>query len=373
MIDTLELLEELKETFEPLQAERLARLLARIYKDIANTVTKEEFKELTEVVKKLGERIDRLAEAQEKTEQRLNELAEAQRKTEESLESFKKATEENFNRVWKTINELAEAQRRTEERVNELAEAQRRTEQRVNELAEAQRRTEQRVNELAEEKITEERLNELAEAQKRTEERLNELAEAQKKTEQRLNELAEAQKKTEESLESFKKATEENFNRVWKAINELAEAQKKTEESLNKLIKRVDLIEKRLEVVEERLEGVSNSVGYSLENSAYKALPSLLKKEGIEVSGRLIRRYWQENQINIWGKGRQKGKEILILGEAKVRPSKKEIERFLRIAEEIKRKEKKEAYLLFVAHDFPPAIEELLQKKGIKYYWSYEF
>jgi len=321
MIDTLELLEELKETFEPLQAERLARLLARIYKDIANTVTKEEFKELTEVVKRLGERIDRLAEAQEKTEQRLNELVEAQRKTEESLESFKKATEENFNRVWKAINELAEAQRRTEERVNELAEAQRRTEQRVNELAEAQKRTE-------------ERLNELAEAQKRTEERVNELAEAQKKTEQR--------------------------------VNELAEAQKKTEESLNKLIKRVDLIE-------ERLEGVSNSVGYSLENSAYKALPSLLKKEGIEVSGRLIRRYWQENQINIWGKGRQKGKEILILGEAKVRPSKKEIERFLRIAEEIKRKEKKEAYLLFVAHDFPPAIEELLKKKGIRYYWSYEF
>jgi chromosome segregation ATPase len=346
MIDTLELLEELKETFEPLQAERLARLLARIYKDIANTVTKEEFKELTEVVKRLGERIDRLAEAQEKTEQRVNELAEAQRKTEESLESFKKATEENFNRVWKAINELAEAQRRTEERVNELAEAQKRTEERVNELAEAQKKTEQR---------------------------LNELAEAQKKTEQRVNELAEAQKKTEESLESFKKATEENFNRVWKAINELAEAQKKTEESLNKLIKRVDLIEKRLEVVEERLEGVSNSVGYSLENSAYKALPSLLKKEGIEVSGRLVRRYWQENQINIWGKGRQKGKEILILGEAKVRPSKKEIERFLRIAEEIKRKEKKEAYLLFVAHDFPPAIEELLQKKGIKYYWSYEF
>jgi len=216
----------LKDTFEPLQAERLARLLARIYKDIANTVTKEEFKELTEVVKRLGERIDRLAEAQEKTEQRVNELAEAQRKTEESL---------------------------------------------------------------------------------------------------------------------------------------------------NKLIKRVDLIEKRLEVVEERLEGVSNSVGYSLENSAYKALPSLLKKEGIEVSGRLIRRYWQENQINIWGKGRQKGKEIIILGEAKVRPSKKEIERFLRIAEEIKRKEKKEAYLLFVAHDFPPAIEELLKKKGIRYYWSYEF
>lgn len=251
MIDTLEILEELKETFEPHQAERLARLLARLYKDIANTVTKEEFRELTDVVKRLAERVDRLAEAQEKTEQRVNELAEAQRRTEESLESFKKTTEENFNRVWKAIDELAEAQRRTEE-------------------------------------------------------------------------------------------------------------------SLNKLIKRVDIIE-------DRLEGISNSVGYSLENSAYKALPLLLKREGIEVSGRLIRRYWQDNQINIWGRGRQKGKEILILGEAKVRPSRKEIDRFIKITEEIKRKEKKEAYLIFVAHDYPPAIEEYLRHKGIRYYWSYEF
>ncbi len=84
----------MKETFEPAQTERLARLLARIYKDIANTVTKEEFRELTEVVKRLTERIDRLAEAQEKTEQRVNELAEAQRKIEERL------------------NELAEAQKK---------------------------------------------------------------------------------------------------------------------------------------------------------------------------------------------------------------------------------------------------------------------
>ena len=222
----------------------------------------------------------------------------------------------------------------------------------VQELAEAQKRTEQRVEELAE-------------AQKRTEQRVEELAEAQKRTEQRVEELAEAQRRTEESLESFKKTTEENFNRVWKAIDELAEAQKRTEESLNRLIKRVDIIE-------ERLEGISNSVGYSLENTAYRALPGLLRKEGILVSGRLIRRYWEENQINIWGRGKKRGKDILLLGESKVRPSKKEIDRFIKIAEEIKKKEKTETYLLFVAHDYPPAIEEYLKEKKIKYYWSYE-
>jgi len=201
---------------------------------------------------------------------------------------------------------------------------------------------------------------------------VRDLAEAQRGSEQRLTrleaiveELAEAQRRTEQSLESFKKTTEENFNKVWKAIDELTEAQTRTEETLNRLIKRVDIIE-------ERLEGVSNSVGYSLENMAYRALPHLLKKEGILVSGRLIRRYWEENQINIWGKGKKGGKDLLLLGESKVRPSKKEVDRFIKIAEEIKRKEKTETYLLFIAHDYPPAIEGYLRQKRIKYYWSYE-
>jgi len=236
----------------------------------------------------------------------------------------------------------------------------------VRELAEAQRGSEQRLTRL--EAIVEE----LAEAQRRTEQRVEELAEAQRGSEQRLTrleaiveELAEAQRRTEQSLESFKKATEENFNKVWKAIDELTEAQTRTEETLNRLIKRVDIIE-------ERLEGVSNSVGYSLENMAYRALPHLLKKEGILVSGRLIRRYWEENQINIWGKGKKGGKDLLLLGESKVRPSKKEVDRFIKIAEEIKRKEKTETYLLFIAHDYPPAIEGYLRQKRIKYYWSYE-
>jgi len=183
-------------------------------------------------------------------------------------------------------------------------------------------------------------VHELAEAQKKTEERLTKLEIAVEK-------LAEAQRKTEEK------------------VNELAEAQKKTEESLNKLIKRVDIIE-------ERLEGISNSVGYSLENNAYRGLPTLLKKEGIEVEGRLMRRYYEENQLNIWGKGKKDNKTILILGEVKVRPSKKEIDKFIRLVDMIANKEKKEAFLVFVAHDYHPNTERYLTEKGIKYYWSYE-
>jgi DNA repair ATPase RecN len=308
MIDTLELLEELKETFEPLQAERLARLLARIYKDIANTVTKEEFKELTEVVKRLGERIDRLAEAQEKTEQRVNELAEAQRKTEES------------------VNELAEAQKRTEERLTRLEKV-------VEELAEAQKRTEERLTRL--EKVVEE----LAEAQKRTEERLNELTEAQKRTEERLNELAEAQKRTEEEL------------------RELIGEHRKTREQLGNL---------------------SHTVGYVLEDRAYRGLPELLKRDfGIELIEPLKRDYIeigrdQYEEVNIIGKARKDGKEMWIIGECKSQLKKVDIDEFLKSIKRIEDFLKGEKLLIAVTYQTSPKVRRYVEEKGIKLYFSYE-
>jgi len=162
MINTLRLYEELTDTFGEGPARTLTRVIGSIYDDLQNTVTKEDFRELKQVVAEL-------AQAQKRTEERVEELAQAQKRTEQRVE------------------ELAQAQKRTEERVEELAQAQKRTEQRVEELAQAQKRTEERVEELAQ-------------AQKRTEQRLEELAQAQQRTEQRLEELAQAQKRTEDAV-----------------------------------------------------------------------------------------------------------------------------------------------------------------------------
>lgn len=182
---------------------------------------------------------------------------------------------------------------------------------------------------------------------------VRELAQAQNRTELKVEELVDAQKRTELKVE------------------ELADAQKRTENSLNRLIGRVDIIE-------DRVEGISNSVGYSLEDMACKALPVLLKKEGIEVTGELIRRYYELkkgkfNQINIYGKAKKEGREILILGESKVRPSRSEIDRFLKIAEHIKEAEgNPNVFLLFVAYDYHPNTETYLKEKGIRYFWTYQ-
>ncbi|MCG3156839.1 MAG: hypothetical protein DKINENOH_03464 [bacterium] len=220
-------------------------------------VTREDFSELKAIVKDL-------AVAQERTEQRLGQLTEAQRKTDNRVE------------------QLAEAQQRTEQRLEQLAEAQQRTEQRLGQLAEAQQRTEQR-------------LEQLAEAQQRTEQRLEQLAEAQQRTEQRLEQLAEAQQRTEQRLE------------------QLAEAQRQTEIEVKRLA--VGLNETRNE-----LGGLARSFGYAFENEAFRMLPPvLLRDHGITIKNKIIRAEVGGKEINLLSRGEKDGREVMIVGEAKLR------------------------------------------------------
>jgi chromosome segregation ATPase len=215
----------------------------------------------------------------------LDKLVEAQRRTEEAIESFKRVTEENFNRVWKAVNELAEAQRRTEERLNQLV-------IRVDELTERLNRLTDRVDQLAEaQRKTEERLNQLTIRVDELTERLNRLTE-------RVDQLAEAQRRTEEKLA------------------QLAEAQLKTEQSLNKV--RMDLA------------GLSRSVSYAFENEAFRNLPRFLKERyGIEVIERLIRKEVGGKEINLLGRAKKNGEDVIIVGEVKMRlESKKYKEEF---------------------------------------------
>ncbi|MEI8182041.1 MAG: hypothetical protein WCG29_04980, partial [Desulfomonile sp.] len=123
MINTLRIYNELKETMDPVAAEKIADAVGLIYEELRYSVTKTEFNELKDVVSDL-------AEAQKRTEIRLEELAEAQKRTEIRVE------------------QLAQAQARTEIRLEELAEAQLRTEQRLEQLAIGLSRLEKKVEDL---------------------------------------------------------------------------------------------------------------------------------------------------------------------------------------------------------------------------------
>src|SRR3972149_5133301 len=205
-------------------------------------------------------------------------------------------------------------------------------------------------------------VRELAEAQKRTEQRVGELAEAQKRTEERLTrletivgELAEAQKRTEQRVE------------------ELAEAQKRTEAALEKLIH--EHSETRRQV-----GGLAMTVGYTLENEAYKALPRLLKKDSrLTVKEKLKRQYvldkkGQHIEVNIIGEAARNGKKVMIIGEGKSQLSKNDVDDFIR--KKLKRLEGvfREIFPILVVHmTSGPEVEEYAREKGIVLYYSYDF
>jgi len=349
------------ENVDPQLRRVLLELLEELERQREESITKKEFNELKEVVHELGATV--------------KELVETQKQARKDHEIFKKENQENFGRVWQSINELTEVQKRIEK---ESRENFNRVWQSISELTEAQKRTEKELENFKKETHENfnrvwQSINELTEAQKRTEKELEnfkkETHENFNRVWQSINELTEAQKRTEKELESFKKETHENFNRVWQSISELTEAQKRTEKELGRLTR-------EMVMVKERLEGISDTVGYTIENRAYKTLPQILADHGIKVEGRLIRRYLKikgtEHQVNIFGYAQKNGEKILILGEAKVRPSKKEIARFEKLCEYASEELKTPVFKVFVAHDFPPVIEAYLKEHDFLPVWSYE-
>jgi chromosome segregation ATPase len=205
----------------------------------------------------------------------------------------------------------------------------------VRDLGEAQKVTEAKVGSLVD------RVEELAEAQKRTEARVEELAEAQKRTEARIEELAVAQTETQKELKL------------------LVEEHKETRKQLG---------------------GLTNTVGYTLENEAYKGLPSLLKKEHkILVKGKLKRQFVSDGrggqfEINIYGQASKNGKVFTIIGESKSQLSKKGIDEFLRRKISRLKSAHKNIFPVLVTHMIAePDAEDYAKKKGIAVFYSYDF
>ncbi len=184
---------------------------------------------------------------------------------------------------------------------------------------------------------------------------VREIAETQKELAIAQQHLAMAQQRTEQRVE------------------ELAVAQQRTEQSLTKLIKEHQETRKQV-------GGIATTVGYSLENKAYKILPQLLQRDfGLVVQGRLKRGYLKDLQgkeleVNIIGQALQDGKMITIIGESKSQLSKPKVDEFIR-----KRLRRLEGVLptcfpILITHMISSSdVEEYANQKGIALYYSYDF
>jgi hypothetical protein len=154
---------------------------------------------------------------------------------------------------------------------------------------------------------------------------------------------------------------------------ELGNEKQRTEQSLQKLIEEHQDTRKQV-------GGLATTVGYNLEDKAYKALPQLLQRDfGLLVQGRLKRGYLKDKQgneleVNIIGQALQNGKTVTIIGESKSQLSKPKIDKFIQ-----KRLERFEGVIptsfpIIVTYMVSGSdVEEYAKSKGIAVYYSYDF
>jgi len=108
--------------------------------------------------------------------------------------------------------------------------------------------------------------------------------------------------------------------RTEQRVEELAVAQKKTQEDVQALTKNVQALTKSVKEQGTTLGGIGRTLGYALENEAYRMLPALLKeKYGLEMTERFVRTYIGGQEINLFGRANRNGQEVLIVGEVKSR------------------------------------------------------
>ena len=233
----------------------------------------------------------------------------------------------------------------------------------VKALAVAQARAEERLEGV------ESRMEGVESRMDRVEAALERLEAAQARSEKRLDRV----EATLERLAAAQARSEERLDRVEATLERLAAAQARTEEALEKLTEAHDETRKQL-------GGLSHTVGYILENEAYRALPALLKADhGIEVEDRLIRTYLTTDrgypvEVNIFGRGRKNGREVVILGESKSQLSAKHIDHF--IQGRLTRLEPlfEDVFAVLVTHMISsPAVADYAQERGIALYYSYQF
>ena len=114
LVDREALLVEMQQVFDARTAGVMLHVLDRVAAQVRQAeVTREDFRELKQIVAEL-------AEAQRRTTEEMKKLAAAQARAEERI-----------GRLEAAVERLAEAQRRTEERMAELVQAQTRTEERL--------------------------------------------------------------------------------------------------------------------------------------------------------------------------------------------------------------------------------------------------
>jgi len=157
-------------------------------------------------------------------------------------------------------------------------------------------------------------------------------------------------------------------------VGELAEAQKRTEIEIQGLAK-------GLKETRGDLGGLSRSMSYAFENEAYRMLPQTLKQlYGIQMKERFIRTEISGKEINILGRAKMDGRDVVVVGEVKLRLDErresKERDVFKELNEKVaavQEEYKEEPVKILVTHYATKGFIKKAKEKGVIVVQSFEW
>ncbi len=199
---------------------------------------------------------------------------------------------------------------------------------------------------------------------------------AQTVTKEEFNELKEIVREQGENL----KVLTQRVDQLTQRVDQLTQRVDQLTEDVRRLTGEMGRMKEEMREIRKQVGGLSITVGYTLENQAFKGLPELLKRDyGLEVVEPLRRTFvrdekGRELEVNIYGTARRNGEKLVILGEAKAQLSKNDVDRFLRRKVKPLEKVFPERFLVLVTHMVTSSeVEEYARKKGVALYYSYQF
>jgi uncharacterized coiled-coil DUF342 family protein len=345
MLDIARLTSSLAEAFPEHQAQKLVAVISEALQSVFES----------EVVR----RLDELIEASLRHDAQIAENTRA-------IERLIRVTEQQSEQIAENTRAIAELRAVTEKHSEQIAENTRA-------IAELRAVTEKHSEQIAENTraiaelraVTEKHSEQIAENTRA-------IAELRAVTEKHSEQIAENTR----AIAELRAVTEKHSEQIAENTRAIAELRA----SVERLARTAERHERRLENLERQMGGLSATVGYTLENTAYKALPVLLARDyGIQVQGKLTRDYvvapdGSAYEVNILGTGVQNGRTVTIVGESKVQLSVQEVDRFLRRKLKPLQSLVENPFPVLVAHMVSsPKVLPHARAKGVAVYLSYEF
>ncbi len=99
-------------------------------------------------------------------------------------------------------------------------------------------------------------------------------------------------------------------------------------------LKPIMKLTKKVDSLAENVGGLSDTIGYGLEDRSYNAMIDIIKKDfGVDVEKtyrkNIVYSSNKFDEINIYGKAERDGKPVYIIGECKARFGPKNLEKYL--------------------------------------------